>query len=677
MPYTSITTEGGLLPADILDAIATEELEGQRAEDFGLERTRNLSDRISAAWQLTRSQWSFFQTYIAELGEGETATSETREQWIMPLLRALGYQLSRNRSAYVVEGRIYAISHRAGESEDAPPIHIEGIRTSLDARPPSGRPRLSPHALLQEYLNSTEQLWGIVTNGERLRLLRDSARFTRPAYVEFDLRSMLEGEKFSEFAILYRLLHRTRLPHTSAEAASCLLEKYHQQAVEAGGRVREGLRDGVEAALKLLGNGLLAHPANAELRAKLESGKLTPLAYYRQLLKLVYRLLFLMVAEERGLIATGTRRLTTTEDDPFEITSVQSFDALLSSLVRGPSVSDRLRIYYDHYSVARLRRMAEQRGVGRGPYDDLWMGLQTTFRLLEGSDEQSPRSLGLAPLDGDLFGPEAIVDLEGQRLRNAELLRAIHALSLYREKDSKTLRRVNYGALDVEELGSVYESLLDYRPVVGAGGASFDLVTGTERKTTGSYYTRPELVQELIKSALVPVIEDRLKGAADKEQALLSITVCDPACGSGHFLLAAARRLGRELAKVRSGEEQPTPATFRRAVRDVIQHCIYGVDLNPLAVDLCKLALWIEGHNAGMPLNFLDHHIKQGNSLIGATRALVAQGIPDDAYKPVTGDDKKVASDIKKRNKTERERYLLGAHQHSLFDAPTDAAARR
>jgi hypothetical protein len=201
---------------------------------------------------------------------------------------------------------------------------------------------------------------------------------------------------------------------------------------------------------------------------------------------------------------------------------------------------------------------------------------------------------------------------------------------------------------------------------------SFDLVSGTERKTTGSYYTRPELVQELIKSALVPVIEDRLKSAADKEQALLAITVCDPACGSGHFLLAAARRLGRELAKVRSGEEQPTPAQFRRAVRDVIQHCIYGVDLNPLAVDLCKLALWIEGHNAGMPLNFLDHHIKQGNSLIGATRALVEAGIPDDAYKAVTGDDKPTASSIKKRNKVERERYVLGYDQRSLFDAPTN-----
>ncbi|NCC32882.1 MAG: hypothetical protein EOM24_12815, partial [Chloroflexia bacterium] len=528
MPYTTIVTEGGLLPSDILDAIAAGAMEGQRPEDFGLDRTRNLSDRISAAWQVARSQWALFQSYLADLAPGATGTTETREQWVLPLLRVLGYQLSRNRSAYVLQGRTYAISHRADESDDAPPVHIESIRNSLDARPPSGRPRLSPHALVQEYLNSTEHLWGIVTNGERLRLLRDSARFTRPAYVEFDLRAILEGEKFSEFAILYRLLHRTRLPANADEATACLLEKYHQQAVEAGGRVRDGLRVGVEAALKTLGNGLLAHPTNAELRAALATGQLTPLDYYRQLLRLVYRLLFLMVAEERGLIAVegkvegksekvkGKSEEEKGKSDETEFLPF-SFDLL---------PSNALRIYYEHYSVSRLRRLAETSGVGRGPYTDLWEGLLTTFRLLEGSDEIAPRRLGLAPLDGDLFGDTACAALTtNTRLANAALLAAVRALSLYREEESKLLRRVNYGALDVEELGSVYESLLDYRPVVTIQGKSekvkgksdgdesidpfafslftFDLASGTERKTTGSYYTRPELVQELIKSALV------------------------------------------------------------------------------------------------------------------------------------------------------------------------------
>ncbi|MBP1469018.1 hypothetical protein EYB53_025135 [Candidatus Chloroploca sp. M-50] len=161
-----------------------------------------------------------------------------------------------------------------------------------------------------------------------------------------------------------------------------------------------------------------------------------------------------------------------------------------------------------------------------------------------------------------------------------------------------------------------------------------------------------------------------------KEAALLSIRVVDPACGSGAFLLAAARRLGRELARVRAGEDQPSPAQFRRAVRDVIRRCIFGVDLNPLAVDLCKLSLWIEGHAAGLPLSFLDHHIRHGNSLVGATRELVAQGLPDDAYKPVTGDDKATASSFRKRNKQERELHLKqGLVQQDLFAATAAAEA--
>jgi hypothetical protein len=192
----------------------------------------------------------------------------------------------------------------------------------------------------------------------------------------------------------------------------------------------------------------------------------------------------------------------------------------------------------------------------------------------------------------------------------------------------------------------------------------FQLAYGTERKSTGSYYTRPELVQELIKSALVPVIEERLKDTKtkeEKERALLSLKVCDPAAGSGHFLLAAARRIGKELAKVRTGEDQPTPTEFRMAVRDVIQHCIYGVDLNPLAVDLCKVALWLEGHNRGYPLTFLDHRIKCGNSLIGLDKLeRLKDGIPDDAFKSVTGDDKEVAKKIKARNRQERKDWEKG-----------------
>ncbi|NJP07113.1 MAG: N-6 DNA methylase [Chloroflexaceae bacterium] len=658
MPETTITTEGGLLPSDVLDAVAAEELPGQQAADFGLARDVRLNDEIAAAWGDVRVFWDAFQRRLQRQKSGDSITSVTRESWVLPLLEILGFRdITYMRNAIEINERTFPISHRAGTDEEALPLHIEGAQTDLDTRLPTGRPRLSPHALMQDYLNSTEHLWALVTNGERIRLLRDTSRMSRPSYVEFHLSVILETEQFSDFALLYRLLHRSRFPIEPADAPNCWLEQYYQQAIVQGGRVREGLRDGVERALIELGNGFLQHFRNQQLRDRIHSASLSPLSYYRQLLRLVYRLLFLMVAEDRHLIAASPEQAD-----------------VLSMLHYRPQKDEHESIYEAHYSVSRLRRMADYHTTGRGPYDDFWIGMKTTFSMLEGDDEVSARGLGLAPLNGDLFGPEALRDLEPLQLRNKHFLAAIRSLSLYQDPESKLLRRVNYAALDVEELGSVYESLLDYRPVfipTGHGHIDFDLVSGTERKTTGSYYTRPELVKELIISALDPLIDARLQAPPHaREEALLSITVCDPACGSGHFLLEAARRIGRELARVRSGEDQPSPMQFRWAVREVIARCIYGVDLNPLAVDLCKLALWIEGHNAGMPLSFLDSHIRLGNSLIGATADLVADGIPDDAFKPVTGDDKKIATTLRKRNKQERELHAEhGMAQDDMFAA--------
>lgn len=674
MAFATIVTEGNLIPTDLLERLAEGDLPGQHPADFGLSGNARITDEIEIAWAAARVFWLSFQAYLRRVSSTATGTSETREHWITPLLASLGYKLTYMPQAELVDGRTFEISHRAGADQTAPPVVIVGKNLLLDKRPATGRPRLSPHALLQEYLNSTEHLWGIVTNGERLRLLRDSSLTTRPTYVEFDLRAMLEGEKYTEFALFYRLLHRSRLPEGMVDVSKCLLEQYHQQVVDAGGRVREGLRLGVEQALVSLGNGFLEHPRNAHLREAFSQGTFNSADYYRELLRLVYRLLFLMVGEERRLIANFSDG-----SDPEESTTNPAYQ--------------QSAVYNDFYSLSRLRRMAEQPATGRGSHSDLWQGLLTTFRLLE--DEKGASVLGISPLDGDLFGSKALENLQETHLYNSVLLKAIKALSLYTDPETRSLRRVNYAALNVEELGSVYESLLDFRPVVnvaarpnGSQAVSFNLAGGTDRKTTGSYYTRSELVQELIKSALEPVLQDRLAQAGRsqkaREAAILSIKVCDPACGSGHFLLAVARRLGQELARVRYGEDQPSPENFRRAIRSVVPRCIYGVDYNPLAVDLCKLALWLEGHSAGLPLSFLDSHIRWGNSLVGTWNNLVEAGIPDEAYNPVTGDDRTIASVFKKRNKEERDKQAgvvrgtarvpaIAFSQPSLFDvAPAD-----
>jgi hypothetical protein len=641
---SGLDIQGNLFAPDLTADLLAGELKGQNPEDFGLKKTDKLADEIALAWGDAKAYWAAFQRALLRLPEDDLATTITREQWAIPLLRSLGHDPVYVVKAEVVDGQTYAISHRAEAGEHKPPIHIIGGRVRLEQRPPSGTPRLSAHALVQEYLNRTEHLWAIVTNGLRWRLLRDSSLMTRLTYVEFDLEQILNGENFAEFGLFYRLFHRSRLPEGIEDVDECLLEFYHQESLQQGGRVRDRLRDGVEKALKILGTGFVQHPENQGLREKLGSGCLTDVTYYRQLLMLIYRLLFLMVAESRGL-------LLSTDD------------------------VEKARIYREYYSIERLRAMAERPSWRREGFQDLWQGLRVTFRLFD--ENWRGQVLGLSPLNGDLFGSYALLDIDDCAIDNHDLMQALQELSLYEQKGQK--RRVNYGALDVEELGSVYESLLDFHPQVvkastdvGCEGWEFRLVVGSDRKTTGSYYTPPELVGQLIKSALEPVIEDRLKAlgegatVTDQEEALLRLKVCDPACGSGHFLLAAARRIGKELARVRTGEPQPSPEPLRQAIREVIQHCIYGVDLNPLAVDLCKVALWIEGCSVGFPLNFLDHRIKCGNSLVGVLHLdCLNEGIPDEAYKPVTGDDKTLASQIKKRNKSERGKELQG--QLSLF----------
>jgi hypothetical protein len=633
---TAIQIQGNLLAPDMTTQLLEGSIKGQGVEDFGLSKTDKLADEIANTWGDAKAYWAAFQRALERLDGNDSATSMTREMWAVPLLRSLGYTPIYTAKAEVVDGQTYAISHRADAGDNKPPIHIVGCRLEIDKRPPSGTPRLSPHALVQEYLNKTEHLWAIATNGFRWRLLRDSSLMTRLTYIEFDLEQILKGENFAEFGLFYRLFHRSRLPEGVDDADKCLLEYYHQEALQQGGRVRDKLRDGVEKALTQLGTGFLQHSANQHLRQKLVNGSLKDIDYYRQLLRLIYRLLFLMVAESRKL-------LFVTDD------------------------LEKARIYREYYSIERLRELAERPHWRREGFQDLWQGLRVTFLLFD--ENWRGEILGLSPLNGDLFGSTTLPDLDDYVIDNYDLLVALRYLSLYQDKGQ--LRRVNYEYLDVEELGSVYESLLDFHPqtLQRQGIYEFALVVGSDRKTTGSYYTPPQLVQQLIKTALEPVIEDKLTQVRSQtstpseseelkhnlEKALLSLKICDPACGSGHFLLAAARRIGKELAKIRTGEAEPGIEPLKLAVRDVIQNCIYGVDLNPLAVDLCKVALWIEGFPGKLPLTFLDHRIKCGNSLVGVLDLdCLKEGIPDEAFKAVTGDNKQLSTQFKNRNKKER-----------------------
>jgi Eco57I restriction-modification methylase/MmeI, target recognition domain len=624
MIYPSIRIEGAILAPDILERL--EEASGQRPADFGMDRGGKVKDEIARAWADAQDYWRIFQRRIESLKPGAVGTTETRQQWIVPLLGLFGYQLEYQARGTVLNGKNYPISHRAANRADTP-VHIQGCLepAGLDRKPEKGAAlRISAHAMVQEYLNLKEQLYGLVTNGRLLRLLRDSSRLVKLTYLEFDLDRIFTDGLFADFALLYRLLHATRLPVSVESAAESLIERYHQDSLDSGARIRDGLSRAVKTAIRDFANGFLSHPANVELQEGVAAGRIRPEDYYQSLLRLIYRILFLMVIEERNLVfAQG--------------------------------VETRHHDIYRHcYSLQRLRRLSEKRFLADPRRHDLWLSLLATFRLFEAGG--LGHKLGITPLDGDLFDPGALGIFGRSTLGNDVLLGCLRALGLYRHPDTGQLLRVNYAALNVEEFGSVYEGLLEFEPVFLPLGRTvgFDLAKGDQRAATGAHYTPDDLVQPLIKHALDPRIKEKLK-APDPEKALLSLRVADIACGSGHILLAAARRIATELAVVRTGEEQPAPPAFRAAVRDVIHECIYGVDLNPLAVELCKVALWLEAHNPGQPLNFLDHHIRCGNAVVGyVRREEVDQGVPDAAFATMPGDDKKVAASFRKQNKEER-----------------------
>jgi len=653
MKYTCINIQGNLISEEILQKVEQGEAQGQLATDFCLEPGSNIRSEIEYAWSRIKLDWKHFNDKSQNLPANDSYGTTLSRKWMEQFLNSLGFELIRPRTGLLGDNnQSYTISHTA-ENLDNLPIHIVGFsepshpdKNTLDVKTSGGTSRFSPHGTMQEYLNVTENIYGIATNGLYLRLIRDSGRLIKLTYVEFDIKRMMDEDKYSEFTLLYRLLHASRFPRNKTEADQCLLEKYYQDSIETGNRIRDGLSLAVKESLVALGKGFLQHEHNTKLREKIKAGTLSSKDYYRQLLRIIYRFLFLMVTEERDLVYDP--------EDKSEITQ-------------------RLKkIYLQFYSIARLRKLSESHYVYEAQFNDLWQGLVNTFILFEAGGRG--KKLGIQPLDGSLFSSEAIPDLEGSLINNRLLLECVKNLNEFKD-ENKNLVAINYRSLDVEELGSVYEGLLELHPVIENIEAAnpvhinFTFHEGTDRKTTGSYYTRPELVNELIKSALIPVIEERLKehtgNIEAQAKALLKLKVCDAAAGSGHMLLAAARTIAWYLARVQSGEENPAPSIYRKCLREVIQHCIYAVDYNPDAVELCKLALWLEGHNSGKPLSFLDHKIRNGNSLVGVTDLTVLEKpIPDDAFNPVTGDDKDVCKELKKRNASFRK-----TQQANLFSA--------
>lgn len=639
-PMTSARVVGSVVPGGLLSRVRTgTDLLGSASADYHLGAGESVRDAASRAWSYLQGTWASFRAALAASPETDRATTLTRERWSLVLLRELGFGRvpTAPTGGLLVDDKAFGVSHLW----EHVPLHLLGWRVELDRRSPgvAGAAQSSPQSMVQELLNrSDDHLWAVLCNGRVLRLLRDSRSLVGSSYVEFDLDTMFDGELFADFLVLFRLAHQSRFETLDGSElpAQCWMEKWRVTALDQGSRALDQLRTGVVTAIERLGSGFVRHPANGQLRVDLASAALSLDEFRHTLLRGVYRLLFLCVAEDRGLLLSPAA------------------DAV---------VRDR---YLQYFSTARLRRLARRRLGTR--HEDLWRSLAVVLDGL-GSEAGRPE-LGLVGLGG-LFDPtggtrsDKSTDLlTSWELSNDALLDAVRALSILPPaKGRPRPEPVDYRNLDAEELGSIYESLLEYIPRHDAAVHEFALVrlAGNEKKTTGSYYTPSSLIEVLLDSALDPVL-DEAQQRDDPRAGLLAVTVCDPACGSGHFLVAAARRIAKRVAALDTGDPEPGPIALRAALREVVGRCIYGVDVNPLAAELAKVSLWLETLEPGTPLAFLDAHIKVGNSLLGATPALIAGGIPSDAFKPITGDDRKVAASLIKRNTAER------AGQAGIFD---------
>ncbi|MGV9567134.1 Eco57I restriction-modification methylase domain-containing protein [Streptomyces sp. NPDC003480] len=641
--FTAVHTIGALLPADMLLRISEgKDVSGSTAADYQLIGTRSVRDEAERHWDYLKGAWRELRTklpYAPETALPADPTGHAQAQWLEPLFAELGFgRLSRPAAGITSDdgAKTFLISHRWQHV----PIHLTAWNADLDKRPAPGV--VPPQSLVQECLNRTEaHLWAVLSNGRQLRLLRDSTSLAGAAYVEFDLEAIFDGELFSEFVLSIGSCTSPASKSPTGPAPppvtwrSGAPKPSNPASAPSNSSARASRTPSPPSA-----PGSCATPATPNCATPSTSTSSKKLCS-------AWSTACCSSSSQKTVAPCFTPTPTRPPNAATSTTSPPPAYAATPSAAAAPPTATCIARCASSLTASARRTAAPNLAC---------------LALAASSTTRTPMQRGL-------------------ELANEDLLTAVRALSIVRDPGAKRNRTVDYQHLGAEELGSVYESLLELDPQHDPADRTFELVEipGNARKTTGSYYTPTSLIDCLLDSALDPVIDDAVKrgdsratvaGELDPREAiadeLLSLTVCDPACGSGHFLVAAARRIAKRLAAVRDQNPEPTVAAIRSALREVVAHCIYGVDLNPLAIELAKVALWLEGLEPGKPLGFLDAHLKCGNALLGTTPKLLAGGIPDDAFKPIEGDDKKFVAGLKKLNTKER------SGQNALFDLGTE-----
>ncbi|MBM3911237.1 MAG: hypothetical protein FJ356_06270, partial [Thaumarchaeota archaeon] len=346
-------------------------------------------------------------------------------------------------------------------------------------------------------------------------------------------------------------------------------------------QIHDELTVNVFEALKVLTEGIVFEESN-----KLELSNETLEKIREPIFILLYRIMFILYAEDRGIF-------------PVEH-----------------------KIYYEKFSLKwqkhewllkpdSLKRLEEYKVEER---------LQNLFRLIElGSEDfgYKAEDFFMRSYYGRLFDRKLHTELDKWKIRNKHLLEALSLLTRTRDKKGNYFF-LDYAALETRHLGSIYEHLLEYHLTV-KGKKITDLPDPKERKVTASYYTPKHIVDYIVENTIGPLIEQILHETIDKGQRIekiLSLNIIDPAMGSGHFLVSAVNYIARRICEI---ENDITEQSLIERKREVVRRCIYGVDINPLAVDLAMVSLWLETLSSEKPLSFLSAHLKCGNSLIGST----------------------------------------------------------
>ena len=576
--------------------------------------------------------------------------TQTEQDLIRPLLQLLGWtddlpQQTSRGGEDIPDLLLFAdpqAKTRASSSKASPYLEalavaeLKRFRRPLDTRGPGkGTHAASPHAQILRYLATADTVtdghlrWGILTNGSVWRLYDQKTRPRATAYYQADLQALLTADDEDGLRAFHLLFRRPAFVRRPGAAATFL-----ETALDEGRRYEQRVAQSLA--------GVVFERVFPSLVQALADATDQPMPRIREAaLIFLYRLLFVLYAEDRGLLPVDDSRY----DDYGLRKRVR--DDVAQRVARNDTFSGAASSYYDH--------------------------LDTLFRLIDRGDP----SIGLPPYNGGLFTADSAPLLNQVRLSDAVIAPIVHDLS-HTQTDGQP-GYVNYRDMSVQQLGSIYERLLEQEPVRGPDGQVHIRPNPYARKDSGSFYTPQDLVDLIVDQTLKPLVDERLAAfearaaelrgdrrpraerraelsRLDPAEAVLDLKVLDPAMGSGHFLVSAVDFLTDDIADLiefapavpdwlDENDAYHSPlldrvATIRADIlhraaesgwvvnevqltdqaiirRLVLKRCIYGVDKNPLTVELAKVSLWLHSFTVGAPLSFLDHHLRCGDSLVG------------------------------------------------------------